>query len=101
MKNNRKTGMQLDPSTGDLLLSGNSLYVGNTLYQNQFLLLRIQRGELKNDPMVGYGIDSDLGDDAGDTMQQKRLREQLAMDGLVPRQLKIKNGMITLVADYV
>ena len=53
----KKIGILLDPSDGDLLLNGGALAVGNTLYQNQFLILKAQKGDLKEFPMMGAGIE--------------------------------------------
>lgn len=81
-----------DPSTHDLV-------VGDTTLQNQALILKSQKGEWKERPTVGCGIDDMLNDD--DAGQWKRLiREELGRDGMKVRKLAIENDNITIEADY-
>ena len=62
-------GILLDTETGDLniqvqrdangrILSG--LVVGNTDFQNVNLIIQAQKGEFKNAPTIGFGIDNYL-----------------------------------------
>jgi len=92
----KKTGIQL---TSDLELAINvvrdsnglivsGLTVGDTLYQNQYLILRAQKGEIKEYPTLGVGIDDMAGDDDLNEWK-KTIREEFAKDGLKVDQLSI------------
>ena len=103
----KKIGIQID-NTGDLSImvqtdsSGlitSGLSVGSTLYQNQYIILKAQKGELKEYPLLGVGID-DMVDDEDMTSWQKRIREELAKDGMKVSSLVIDNTGLDLKADY-
>lgn len=97
----KKIGILLDPSDGDLLLNGGALAVGNTLYQNQFLILKAQKGDLKEFPMMGAGID-DLSNDNDIVEWKRKIREELKKDGLTVTSVVIdtKKGELIIKADY-
>lgn len=55
------------------------LQVGDTLYQNQALILIFQPGEVKTNPVVGVGINDAINDN--DFLGWRRLiRQQLELD---------------------
>lgn len=104
----KSTGIQLN-TNGDLAIavSRNSsglitsgLVVGNTLYQNQYIILKAQKGELKENPLMGVGIDDMTGDEDNALGWKKSIRENLASDGMVVSSLSIENGELILKADY-
>lgn len=103
----KKIGVQLDSNcdlminvvTDDAGLIVSGLTIGNTLYQNQFLILKPQKGENKEYPMMGAGIDDMLNDNDEDEWK-KRIREELARDGLKVSELTFANGEMMLKADY-
>lgn len=85
-------GLMTDPAAHDLV-------VGDVTLQNQALILQSQKGEWKEHPMVGCGIEGITNDD--DNGQWKRdIREQLTRDGLKVRSLKINQDNIEIDADY-
>ena len=103
----RKIGIQLD-SSGDLdiniqtdayglIISG--LSIGSTLQQNQWLILKAQKGDIKEHPLLGCGID-DIVDDEDYSSWQKKIREELAKDGMKVSTLILSETEFTLKADY-
>ena len=56
------------------------LVVGNTLHQNQALLLTLHPGELKGAPAVGCGL-ADMLLDHNPLMWRAVIRDQMEMDG--------------------
>lgn len=56
------------------------LVIGDILRQNQALILRLHKGELKSDPSVGAGI-SDMLLDHNVMIWKKEIREQMELDG--------------------
>lgn len=104
---NKKTGIQL---TNDLelaihpvrdntgaILSG--LTVGDTLYQNQYLILTVQKGEIKEYPTLGVGI-NDLANDDDLNEWKRTIREELAKDGMKIDKLSITTSGMEIKADY-
>lgn len=82
-------------------VNGTGLSIGNTLYQNQYIIMAAQKGELKEYPMLGVGI-ADIAND-NDLLEWKRsIREEFAKDGLKVSTLNIdtNTGNMTLIADY-
>lgn len=97
----RQTGLLLDEATGDLMLHNNRIVIGNSLYQNQYLLLKMRLGSCKGDPVRGVGIDDMLGDEGNALFWKKRIREQFSRDRLKVSDLKITdNGIEKLEAYY-
>ncbi len=75
------------------------LVVGDTLHQNQALILTLYQGELKERPAVGCGIEDMLLDN--DPIYWRSLvREQLEMDGQTVNQVKITTTGISIDAAY-
>ena len=75
------------------------LTVGNTLRQNQALLLVLHSGELKDNPAVGVGI-SDMLLDHHPLYWRTKIREQLRMDGQTVRELKLTTTGLRIEAEY-
>ena len=61
------------------------LQVGNTLFQNQALILICHRGEIKESPLLGVGIEDTLLDESYDIWRRK-ITMQMEMDNQ-----KVKN----------
>lgn len=103
---NKKTGILLD-SNGDLLISATKvnglitggLVVGNTLSQNQQILLECQKGELKENPTLGVGIDDMEGDENGQEWI-RTIRKEYLKDGLNADKIVFKDGVMNITADY-
>lgn len=82
-------------------VNSTGLSINDTLYQNQFIIMAAQKGDLKEYPMLGVGI-SDIAND-NDLLEWKRsIREEFAKDGLKVSKLDIDKatGEMTLIADY-
>lgn len=104
---NKKTGIQLtnalEPvidvvrdSTG-MISSG--LVVGDILYQNQYMILTAQKGEFKEYPTLGVGI-NDLVNDDDLNAWKKTIREEFAKDNLKIDKLSITTSGMELKAYY-
>lgn len=75
------------------------LQVGDTLRQNQALILALHKGELKERPSLGCGIEDMLLDN--DPMYWRSLiREQLEMDGQAVGKVAVTKTGITIEATY-
>ncbi len=76
------------------------LLIGNTLYQNQALILIIQPGELKLNPIVGVGIENIVADN--DILAwRKNIRQQLELDGQIVKDVSFdKNYQLSIDATY-
>lgn len=75
------------------------LVLGETLPQNQALILTLHQGELKEAPAVGCGI-SDMLLDHRPLFWRARIREQLEMDGQTVHSIKITTTGIHIDARY-
>lgn len=75
------------------------LALGETLPQNQALILTLHQGELKEAPAVGCGI-SDMLLDHRPLFWRARIREQLEMDGQIVTSIKITTTGIHIDARY-
>lgn len=68
------TGIQLD-TTGDIKVAGGQLSVGDTLLQDASLVLGLNQGEIKGDPLLGPSLN-------------RYIRSKSSADAIV-RQMKI------------
>lgn len=75
------------------------LTLGETLPQNQALILTLHQGELKEAPAVGCGV-SDMLLDNQPLYWRARIREQLEMDGQTVNSIKITISGIHIDAHY-
>jgi len=83
-------------STG-LIVSG--ITIGDTLYQNQYMILNAQKGEFKENPTLGIGI-NDMASDDDLNEWEKAIREDFAKDGLKVDKLSITTSGMEVKADY-
>ena len=79
------------------IISG--LVIGDTLHQNQALILHLHKGELKERPMAGCGI-SDMLLDNDPIYWRTLIREQLEMDRQTVTNIKITTKSIEIDAQY-
>lgn len=79
------------------ILSG--LVLGDTLRQNQALILVLNKGELKERPTVGCGI-ADMLLDHDPLFWRSMIREQLEMDGQKVNRIGITTQGIIIDAQY-
>lgn len=95
--NNFKIDVQLKFDDEGKILSG--LNLGDTLRQNQALILVLHQGELKERPEIGVGIEDMLLDN--DILYwRSRIREQLELDNQSVDKVRITTGGIEINASY-
>ena len=75
------------------------LQVGNTLYQNQAVILTAKRGEIKEYPAFGIGIEEMLNDNEF-SLWQSRIVRDMELDGMKVLRLEINEKGIDLNAIY-
>ena len=79
------------------IISG--MQVGDILHQNQALLLSVRKGELKENPSVGVGLeDYLLSEDL--TSLQNEIRQQLEMDGQTVTSVTVAEDKIVIDSKY-
>jgi hypothetical protein len=103
------TGILLNPATLDLQMeverdsSGlitQGLAIGDTLYQNQALILQTGKGEYKEHPTLGVDIAAMVNDD--DLVGWKReISLQLESDGMRVDKLEITRKKLVIDANYI
>ncbi len=100
------TGILLENNDLDIKVQRNQngritrgLVLGDVLYQNQALILQMHKGELKERPAVGVGIEDMLMDNDYPAWRQS-IREQLEMDGQKVNTVKINRDGIVIDATY-
>lgn len=86
----KRFGMQLDEMANDLKIENGHIAIGETLPQNEFLLLVMNKGELKEDPLVGVGI-SDMLNDNDIIGWKRKIRDGLKADGMKVEQISISS----------
>lgn len=100
------TGIQLDgfdlktdvrKDAVGLIRSG--LTLGDTLNQNQALILAMHPGELKEHPMMGVGI-GDMVLDNDPLYWRTRIKEHLEMDGQKVESVKVTRNDIRIDSKY-
>lgn len=75
------------------------LVLGDTLPQNQALILQLHKGELKDDISVGVGI-ADMLLDNDVPAWRSEIREQMEMDGQTVDSVVITNDSIIINSKY-
>lgn len=85
--------------SNDKIVSG--LVLGDTLHQNQYFILKAQKGEYRFSPLLGAGID-DMTNDNEITEWKKRIRQELTRDGMTVDRVDINltSKNVTIKADY-
>jgi hypothetical protein len=85
-------------STNDLLIVDGDFAVGDSLNQQVGLLLLVNKGEVKQHPLTGVGI-NDLLLAESMTEIYNEVRMQLKDDGLKLRKIEQVNGKIYIAAE--
>lgn len=89
--------IKVEKDKDGLITSG--LCLGDTLRQNQSLILVYHKGELKERPEIGVGIEDMLLDD--DVLFWKStIREQLELDGQNVERIVLTTRGIDIKASY-
>ena len=97
LNNDLGLNVRVVKDSSGMITSG--LTVGNTLYQNQYLILQSQKGEFKEYPTLGVGI-NDMANDDDLTSWKKTIREELAKDGIKVNKLVLTSSGMSLDATY-
>lgn len=79
------------------ILSG--LIVGDVTYQNQAMILLGQKGEFKESPTVGIGI-NDICNDSDFRLWKREITEQIESDGQRITKLELNEKGLVLEAKY-
>jgi hypothetical protein len=79
------------------ILSG--LVVGDVTYQNQAMILQAQKGEIKENPLVGVGL-GDACNDEDFRLWKREITEQLENDGQQIETLIFNEKKFVLEAKY-
>lgn len=100
----KRTGIQImQDSDGNVDLSVNDghLTTGDTMYQNQWLILNSHKGEWKENPKTGAGI-SDMANDNDTSEWKRKIREELERDDMEIEKLTLdmQKSTFELKADY-
>lgn len=91
--------IQVKPQRGtDGRITG-GLVIGNSIYQNQALIIGAHKGEIKEYPAVGVGI-TDMLLDHNPLAWRTEIREQLELDGQTVDDIQVSNTGISIDAHY-
>jgi len=89
--------IQIRKDAKGLIVSG--MQVGDVTYQNQALILSVQKGEIKASPLTGVGI-NDICNDHEFALWKREITEQLERDGQQIHKLEINEKGLVLDATY-
>lgn len=96
---NRYQDILLEDNTGDIAIKGGDLFVGDSLDQEVGLILRLNQGELKSDPLLGPNLTASLK--GSDTERIKRtIKLHLELDGKQVRKIAYDGSVIHIDASH-
>ena len=93
-------GIQLNSQTKDLEIKDGGMSVGNTNEQNQYVILASHKGEIRQYPLLGVGIDTYTNDETAAVKLKYDVRDSFKQDGLRIDSLELKNGNLKIEAQY-
>ena len=73
----------------DLIIEKGDFKVGESTNQHQKLLLLMNKGEIKQFPTIGVGLNGFLLDDADTNELRRAIQEEFEADGMEIRRLSI------------
>lgn len=79
----------------DIELANGTMATGETQYQEEYLVLATQRGEWKENPLVGVGV-SDMAGDEDLRYWKREIMENLARVGINVKGVSLKSGQIEI-----
>lgn len=91
-------GILIDDN-GNIVVRSGSLAIGETTSQNQRIILEAEKGEIKEDPLLGVGVSSYLDDDDTSAFLRE-VRTNLRRDGQKVHSCKFVDGKLQLDAGY-
>lgn len=84
-------------STGDVLLTGGDISIGESTYQHQRDIALSRKGDIRTKPRVGVGIEDWLLDegvtDGENNDLTTELRRQYRQDGMIVKKLDLKGDV--------
>lgn len=75
------------------------IVVGDTTYQNQILLLHANKGEIKEFPTSGVGVQNYLEDDSSEALARE-IRSEFTDDGMTVSSIEINMPQLNIEANY-
>ena len=85
----------------DIMFADGDFVVGDSTMQNQYLILSTHKGEWKENPFIGTGLEDMLNDDGSEAYWKQKISEELERDGMDVKEVKIiNNGQININAEY-
>lgn len=88
-------------SNVDIMFADGDFVIGDSTMQNQYLILSTHKGEWKENPFIGAGLEDMLNDDGGEAYWKHRISEELKRDSMDVKEVKIiNNGQININAEY-
>lgn len=91
-------GLRLIQETGgtvDLELDNGTMATGETQFQEEYLVLATQRGEWKENPLVGVGV-ADMSGDEDLRYWKREITENLARVGIKIKGVSLSNGALKI-----
>lgn len=83
----------------DLIVKNGDLQIGDITNQNQDLIIMSAKGEFKEEPLKGVGVEDFLDDESPESLL-RNIRTELSKEGMKVQQLSINNGIINIQATY-
>lgn len=90
-------GLLIDSVSGDLLVDGGTLAIGQTDSQTAAHVLLAQRGEYKEHPLLGGELAQHLGGPVPDPIWKSRVRRMLRETGVATERIVIDGNEISIV----
>jgi uncharacterized radical SAM superfamily protein len=91
-------GILLDEN-GGLMVRNGSLVIGDVAQQNQRIILYANKGEIKESPLVGVGLDNMLLEHDFKAIR-KEIINQMENDGQRVKEVQVKETGVKLNAEY-
>jgi hypothetical protein len=98
LNNDYDLDVKVKKDTTGKILSG--LVVGDVTVQNQAVILLAQKGEFKEYPVVGIGI-NDICNDSDFRLWKREITEQIEKDGQQISRLELNEKGLILEAKYI
>jgi hypothetical protein len=84
----------------DLLMENGDFVVGESTLQHQALLLLSNKGEWRQSPVVGVGLNNFLLQDGGEDELRQLVRKELERDGMRVGSIQLDEGLPLIEASY-
>ena len=84
----------------DIMFSGSDFAIGDSTRQNQYLILASNKGEFKENPFIGAGVNDMVGDEGSAAWWKHRIGEELKRDGMTVEKIEINGETIKINAEY-